>query len=376
MALAVPLREVGNLGANTHWDASFTNPEVDPWPLAYHATYPYTQEAKERGVHESGGAGLISTGKDYLRFLTAVLASLTGRALPLDGNNNSDGGGSGGSGGSDSGSGEALAVRGRLAPHLLSRTVAEMLARDSLGPSLPRPSWVQGFGLGLAVTLDPAGQDRVCSPNTLYWAGIFGTNYFLSPRDMVAAVLLTQRYPDLPPGNLRDKYQGMVLQALAPKPPESFPRTGSHRNHQRSVFRNASSLPMMSAAVPQDSAGPDRMQRLQVTLMVPNLLGEGANLSLKFVGTAAGFRPVIVADADDNVLYVQARVLPDLVVASCQRRGSPVKTAAEPERVAGRVPYGLPPQAWAGLLKRTSHPTATDVDGPEWQEYRQKNTLT
>ena len=100
------------------------------------------------------------------------------------------------------------------------------------------------------------------------------------------------------------------------------------------MFRNASSLPMMSAAVPQASAGPGRMQ---VTLMVPHLLAEGASLSLKFVGTAAGFRPVIVADADDNVLYVQARVLPDLVVASCQRRGSPVKTAAEPERGSGRT---------------------------------------
>jgi hypothetical protein len=129
---------------------------------------------------------------------------------------------------------------------------------------------------------------------------------------------------------------------------------------------------MMSAAVPQASAGPGRMQ---VTLMVPHLLAEGASLSLKFVGTAAGFRPVIVADADDNVLYVQARVLPDLVVASCQRPGSPVKTAAEPERVAGRVPYGLPKHAWKGLLKRTSHPTGTDVEAPEWREYCQKNTL-
>ena len=91
-----------------------------------------------------------------------------------------------------------------------------------LFPTNLDPCVYQGFGLGFAVTADPASADRVCSPGALHWAGVFGSNYFVDPVEMCVGVLLTQRFPALPPGNLRDRYQQLIYQAhRAPPPPSS-----------------------------------------------------------------------------------------------------------------------------------------------------------
>lgn len=165
-----------------------------PWPLIFHPTFCYSAAAREAGTHMSGGAGLLSTGEDYLKFLTAWLAAFSGRPLELD------------------------ATPRDVPKPILSRKIAELMARDSLPSHLPRPMWIQGFGLGFAIWHHPTCADQVCSPGSVYWAGIFGTNYFIDLSEGCAAVLLTQRYPQLPPGNLSVRYQQLVLQALATKP--------------------------------------------------------------------------------------------------------------------------------------------------------------
>ena len=141
---------------------------------------------------------------------------------------------------------------------ILSRKIAEMMARDSLGGvrhSVPQhfsvatghdgaSAWLgpgQSWGLGFSIVTDPGKAGYVGSPGTLVWGGIFGTEYmvrhccllgFLSntclllneprsflhvcqidPEEGVCAILLTQRFPNKGQ-DLRGKFPQLVMQAL------------------------------------------------------------------------------------------------------------------------------------------------------------------
>ena len=50
----------------------------DVCALAFDKDFTYSPEAAAAWVHRSGGAGLLSTGADYLKFLTSFLASYRG----------------------------------------------------------------------------------------------------------------------------------------------------------------------------------------------------------------------------------------------------------------------------------------------------------
>ncbi len=51
----------------------------------------------------------------------------------------------------------------------------------------------KGFGLAGAVTLNPSSLDPVGSTGEFQWGGIYGTHWWISPRQNLAAVLMTQR---------------------------------------------------------------------------------------------------------------------------------------------------------------------------------------
>jgi len=134
-------------GATTKWLEPESIESSGVCALAYDKAFPYSDEASAAGVHRSGGAGLLSTGNDYCKFLLAVLASLDG---DMD------------------------------RPRVLSRKMAEMMASNSLNGA--PADWLgpgAGFGLGFNICMDPGAAGRVGSPGTLMWAGIFGTEYFI-----------------------------------------------------------------------------------------------------------------------------------------------------------------------------------------------------
>ena len=191
--------EEGGLSHSTkNMPPALPSPEL-PWPLIFHPTFCYSTAAREAGTHMSGGAGLLSTGEDYLKFLTAWLAAFSGRPLelfrPIP----------------------TLDATPRNVPKpILSRKIAELMARDSLPSHLPRPMWIQGFGLGFAIWHHPRVQIKFAPWKRTGRVSSEPTTS--SIRRGCAAVLLTQRYPQLPPGNLSFRYQQLVLQALAIKP--------------------------------------------------------------------------------------------------------------------------------------------------------------
>jgi len=148
-----------------------TNETIEDGYLVYSATYP-TSEL----TYYSGGAGLVSTASDYVRFLQMFLNR-----------------------------GELEGVR------LLSPKTVEIMTRNSIGELDAGPGLK--FGLGFAVVEDPGLIGDPRSYGTYYWGGIFNTRFFVDPAEELIGVFMSQRIPR-DPGRIRDGFMNVVYQAI------------------------------------------------------------------------------------------------------------------------------------------------------------------
>lgn len=120
----------------------------------------------EPGAHfqpqplQSGGGGLVSSLPDMIRLIQALLPG-----------------------------GPTL-----LQPQTLAMLMRNQLAEDVwLGfPVLGRIAG-KGYGLGGAVTVAPSASDPPNCTDEFWWGGIAGTQWWISPRNDLAAVVMTQR---------------------------------------------------------------------------------------------------------------------------------------------------------------------------------------
>lgn len=94
---------------------------------------------------------------------------------------------------------------------LLSRKTVELLSRGHTGDIEVRPG--HGFGLGFAVHLDPGASDRIASPGTLSWGGIFNTYFWVDPAEEIVAVMMTQIFP-YRQLELQERFELLVYQAV------------------------------------------------------------------------------------------------------------------------------------------------------------------
>jgi CubicO group peptidase (beta-lactamase class C family) len=123
----------------------------------------------------AGGAGLLSTARDYGRFLQMLLNGGT-----LDG------------------------VR-VLAP----KTVA-LMTTNQTGTVFSQRG--EGFGLGFR-TLERAGAEgRVESVGTYGWGGAYGSQYEVDPRERLVLVFMIQQLPNR--SSIPAKFATLVYQAL------------------------------------------------------------------------------------------------------------------------------------------------------------------
>jgi methyl acetate hydrolase len=143
-----------------------------------------------------GGGGLFSTGRDYLRFLRALLhgGSLDGvRVLKP----------------------ETVALMGEN--HMGALNVLPMRTAE---PAMSNdvelfPGMAKKWGLSFLINTEDTPTGR--SADSLCWAGLRNTYYWLDPRKRVAGVLLTQILPFGDPTvlGLLDAFEGEVYKALA-----------------------------------------------------------------------------------------------------------------------------------------------------------------
>lgn len=142
----------------------------------------------------SGGGGLISTAGDYQRLLTMLLAFEGSPAGSLGGE------------------------------RLLSPRTVRFMARNHLpgGADLEkfgRPLFAEapfrgtGFGLGFAVTLDPAPGKVDCSPGELSWGGAASTAFWIDQAEEITVSFFTQLLPSST-YQLRSQLRQLVYQAL------------------------------------------------------------------------------------------------------------------------------------------------------------------
>jgi len=122
----------------------------------------------ERPAMLAGGAGLMSTAGDYLRFTQMLL-----RRGELDG------------------------VR-VLAPHTVDLMATNHLPGGALmTPPFGRPlmgigNEGRGFGLGFSVLVDPAAAKSISSRGEFAWAGAAGTVFWVDPAEQLTVVFCTQ----------------------------------------------------------------------------------------------------------------------------------------------------------------------------------------
>lgn len=134
-----------------------------------------------------GGGGLISTATDYLRFLEMMRNG-----------------------------GELDGVR-LLGPRTIQFMTLNHLPGDLASMGQPRFGEANfegvGFGLGVAVMLDPAKTQALCSAGEYNWGGAASTGCWVDPKEEISVVYLTQLYPSST-YPLRRELRTLVYQAL------------------------------------------------------------------------------------------------------------------------------------------------------------------
>lgn len=128
----------------------------------------------------SGGAGLTSTIADYARF-----AQMLVNGGVLDG----------------------VRVLSPKTIDIMTMSHTGDLASTSGGPLGPGNGW----GLGFRVVTDVAATQTYGSAGMYGWSGIYGTNFFIDPKEKLVAIMMVQRYPG---STVAASFQPLVYQSL------------------------------------------------------------------------------------------------------------------------------------------------------------------
>ena len=96
---------------------------------------------------------------------------------------------------------------------LLSPKSIELMTRShttDLPPNLLLSAGT-GFGLGFRVVTDLAQSGAIGSEGRYGWLGIYGTEFWVDPKERLIGIVLVQRYPGSP---VAAAFQPLVYQAL------------------------------------------------------------------------------------------------------------------------------------------------------------------
>jgi CubicO group peptidase (beta-lactamase class C family) len=126
----------------------------------------------------AGGAGLVSTARDYGRFLEMIR-----------------------------GDGALDGIR------ILSPRMVALMRTNQVG-TLHSPNGL-GFGLGFETT-DRYGANGMDDVGSYGWGGAYGTLYRIDPQERLVIMLMIQQLPNT--NDIRDKFPLMVYQALQSRP--------------------------------------------------------------------------------------------------------------------------------------------------------------
>jgi CubicO group peptidase (beta-lactamase class C family) len=96
----------------------------------------------------------------------------------------------------------------------LSPKTVELLSSNHTGElvngQFGRPAHGMGFGLGVQIVLDPVAADLRVSPGTYGWAGAYGTNQNMDPKEKIVSIIMMQGAS----GPLQRDFENAVQQAI------------------------------------------------------------------------------------------------------------------------------------------------------------------
>ena len=131
------------------------------------------------GTYFSASGGLMSTAEDYLQFAQMLV------------------------------NGGQINGKRFLGP----KTVELMTANhtgDMVNGQFGRPAHGMGFALGVQIVLDPVAADLRVSPGTYGWAGAYGTNQNMDPKEKMVSIIMMQGAS----GPLQRDFENAVWQAM------------------------------------------------------------------------------------------------------------------------------------------------------------------
>jgi CubicO group peptidase (beta-lactamase class C family) len=98
---------------------------------------------------------------------------------------------------------------------LLSPKTIELMTASHTSDIQPGPLPLVGpgaqFGLGFRVVTDVAATQTMGSPGNYGWSGIYGTVFWVDPKEKLVAIMMVQRYPGSP---VAASFQPLVYQSL------------------------------------------------------------------------------------------------------------------------------------------------------------------
>jgi len=156
----VPADKLERFGTNHSYNARTGELEV--------SDDPDSSNFVERSTFESGGGGLLSTTRDYMRFAQMLL-----NGGELDG--------------------QRIVGKATLAYMVRNHLPGIFGAHsDAAADTLPGFAAGTGFGLGFAVIEDPTATGVVGSVGEYYWGGAAGTIFWIDPVEELAGVVMIQ----------------------------------------------------------------------------------------------------------------------------------------------------------------------------------------
>lgn len=138
----------------------------------------------------SGGAGLVGTAADYGRFAQMLLNG-----------------------------GELDGVR-LLSPRGVALMTANHVGDRFANDYAPRPG--MGFGLGVAVALDPGAAGMYGTPGSYGFSGAYFTNFWIDPEERMVMIVMTQLRPVFDAG-LHSTFRTLAYQSAVALPPAGNP---------------------------------------------------------------------------------------------------------------------------------------------------------
>jgi len=131
------------------------------------------------GTYFSASGGLMSTAEDYLQFAQMLV--------------------------------NAGQIGGKR--YLGPKTVELMTSNhtgEMVNGQFGRPAHGMGFALGVQVVLDPVAADLRVSPGTYGWAGAYGTNQNMDPKEKMVSIIMMQGAS----GSLQRDFENAIWQAM------------------------------------------------------------------------------------------------------------------------------------------------------------------